>query len=256
MPHSRSGLSYGRSQPASNWGASEVHDRAKEFQGKVALITGAAGDGIGQACARRLAEGGATVVVTDVHERRTTEVSERITAELGAHAVGIPMDICDRDQMRSVLKRVNAELGPVSILINNAALNVQGDIFDCDIEVFERVLFADVTARWFLSMLAGQQMKAAGGGAIVNIGSIANQRGSAAIQPPYAIAKGAMPALTRGLARAGGPFNIRANEVIMGSVSDTRFMRSRQDVLDGFLPQIPLGRHARSGDIAEAVAFL
>ncbi len=228
----------------------------EEFAGRIALVTGAAGEGIGRAIARRLARGGATVIVTDVHERRTAEVTAAIAHETGATVHGFLLDIGDRDQAARVMAQVEDEVGPVTILVNNAALNVQGDIFEYDPDVFEKVVAADITGCWYLSALAGQQMKRAGGGAIVNIGSIAADRGSAAYEPAYAMSKGAMHSLTQGLAKAGGPFNIRANEVTMGVVAGTRFMSQRPEILEEFLPQVPLGRHAVPEDIAEAVAYL
>jgi len=228
----------------------------EEFAGRLALVTGAAGEGIGQAIARRLARGGATVVVTDVHERRTQEVTAAIAEETGATVRGFLLDIGDRQQAAHVMAQVESELGPVTILVNNAALNVQGDIFDYDPEVFEHVIAGNITGSWYLAALAGQQMKRAGGGSIVNIGSIAADRGSAAYEPAYAMSKGALHSLTQGLAKAGGPFNIRANEVTMGVVAGTRFMSKMPEVLEEFLPQVPLGRHAVPEDIAEAVAYL
>jgi NAD(P)-dependent dehydrogenase (short-subunit alcohol dehydrogenase family) len=228
----------------------------EEFAGRIALVTAAAGDGVGQATARRLAAGGATVIVTDIHERRTKEVSAAIAADYGATVIGLPLDVSDRGRVHSVLRQVEAETGPVQILVNNAAINVQGDIFDYDADLFERIVATDLTACWYLAMLAGQQMKRAGGGVIVNIGSIAADIGSAAYEPAYTMSKGAMRSLTQGLAKAGGPFNIRCNEVTMGIVSGTRFMSQQPDVLEKYLPQVPLGRHATPADIAEAVAFL
>ena len=227
-----------------------------EFNGRVALVTGAAGGGIGRATARRLALGGATVVVTDSHVRRTAEVTAELAAETGARVVGFPLDVSDHAEAVRVMAQVEAEVGPVTILVNNAAANVQGDIFDYDPADFERVIAVNITGCWHMAMLAGQHMKRAGGGAIVNIGSIAADRGSACYEPAYAMSKGAMHSLTHGLAKAGGKFNIRANEVTMGIVSDTKFMSKLPDVMAEYLPQIPLGRHGLTSDIVEAVAFL
>jgi NAD(P)-dependent dehydrogenase (short-subunit alcohol dehydrogenase family) len=98
-----------------------------EFQGRIALVTGAAGAGIGQATSRRLAAGGARVVVTDIHERRTHEVAARLADEFPATTVlGVPMDAGDRGQIDAVVARVTDTLGPVQILVNNAAVNVIG----------------------------------------------------------------------------------------------------------------------------------
>jgi len=227
-----------------------------EFEGRVALVTGAAGAGIGQAVARRLAEGGATVVVTDIHEARTRKVTEAIARDYDARVLGYPMDVADRGRVDEVVAAVKDEVGPIRILVNNAAINIMGDIFDYDPEDFERVLGVDLTACWYLAMLTGRHMKEAGGGSIVNIGSIAGDRGSAAFEPPYGIAKGGTQALTRGLAKAGGPFNIRCNEISVGLVAETHWTEMHPEMLEDMLPDVPLGRHATPADVAEAVAFL
>jgi NAD(P)-dependent dehydrogenase (short-subunit alcohol dehydrogenase family) len=233
---------------------------SEEFKGRVALVTGAAGEGIGRATARRLALGGATVVVTDVHERRTREVTAALASETGASLRGIPLDVSDREQANRVMAQVADQIGPVTILVNNAAMNVpnalEGDVFDYDPELFDRLVAVNMTGCWYMAMLAGQHMKRAGGGAIVNIGSIAADRGSAAYEPAYAMSKAAMHSLTQVLAKAGGRYGIRANEVTMGVVDKTHFMNRLPHVLAEMLPQIPLGRHAVPEDIAEAVAFL
>src|SRR5947208_9982596 len=90
-----------------------------EFAGRIALVTAAAGKGIGQAVSRRLAAGGATVVVTDIHEHRTTEVAAAIAADYpDATVVGHPMDAGDRDAIDRVVADVIRTLGPVQILVN------------------------------------------------------------------------------------------------------------------------------------------
>src|SRR5438876_10357903 len=94
-----------------------------EFGGRVALVTAAAGKGIGQAIARRLAAGGATVVVTDIHPQRTASVAADIAAAYpDATVVGHPMDAGDRAQIDEVVDQVTASLGAVQILVNNAAI--------------------------------------------------------------------------------------------------------------------------------------
>ena len=104
-----------------------------DFEGRVALVTAAAGRGLGQATARRLVAGGAAVVVTDIHERRTAEVAQAIAADHPSSTViGISMDVGDRAQVDSVVGEVTRTLGPVQILVNNAAVNVIGSIFDYD----------------------------------------------------------------------------------------------------------------------------
>src|SRR4051794_41736055 len=117
-----------------------------EFAGQVALVTAAAGKGIGQAVARRLAAGGASVVVTDIHERRTQDVAAAIAADHPkAVVVGHPMDAGDRDQIDAVIDEVTASLGPIRILVNNAAVNILGSIFDYDPADWDRVVRVNLT---------------------------------------------------------------------------------------------------------------
>ena len=122
-----------------------------EFAGQVALVTAAAGRGIGQAVARRLAAGGAVVVVTDSHERRTAEVAAAIAADHpDTTVVGLPLDVGRRDQIDQVTAEVARQLGPVRILVNNAAVNWAGPIFDYDVEHWDTTLAVNLTGAWYL----------------------------------------------------------------------------------------------------------
>src|SRR4051795_10138380 len=106
-----------------------------EFDGKIALVTAAAGFGVGQAVSRRLAAGGARVVVTDSHERRTREVAAAIAADYpDTTVVGHPLDVGDRDQIHEVVAAVGRDLGPIQLLVNNAAVNWAGPIWDYDLD--------------------------------------------------------------------------------------------------------------------------
>lgn len=228
-----------------------------EFAGRVALVTAAAGQGIGQAVARRLAAGGATVVVTDIHPGRTRSVAEAIAADHpGTTVVGLPMDAGDRDRVDEVVDEVTATLGPIRVLVNNAAINVMGSIFDYDPADWDWVVRVNLTGAWYLCRRAMPLMREAGGGAIVNIGSYAPDIGGAGIEAPYAVTKGGLNVLTRSCAHEGGPHGIRANCVSMGMVRGTRFVDSHPELRE--LPDTmgPLGELPHAGDIAEAVAFL
>ena len=228
-----------------------------EFQGKVALVTAAAGAGIGQAIARRLAAGGANVVVTDIHARRTREVTAAIQADYpDVQLVGHAMDAADRANMDRVLAEVASSLGPIQILINNAAINVVGDIFDYDPNDWDWCLAVNLSGPWYLCHKLMPVMRDAGGGAIVNISTYAPDVGGGGVEAPYAVTKGGLNALTRSCAVEGGPHGIRSNAVSMGVVTGTKFIDDNPQVAERLLPQTPLGRHASVEDIAEATAFL
>jgi 3-oxoacyl-[acyl-carrier protein] reductase len=227
-----------------------------EFKGRVALVTGAAGAGIGRAVARRLAEGGATVIVTDSHEGRTREATEAISHDYSTRVLGFTMDVSDRRRVDEVLAEVSRAVGPVQILVNNAALNIMGDFFDYDPADWDRVIAVDLTGPFYLCRMTLPGMRDAGGGSIINISSLSADLPAGAEEPPYAAAKAGLQALTRGIAKVGGPHQIRCNAVTMATVSDTKFMEAHPELLEQALPDIPLGRYATTTDIAEAVAFL
>jgi 3-oxoacyl-[acyl-carrier protein] reductase len=228
-----------------------------EFAGRVALVTAAAGRGIGQAVARRLAAGGATVVVTDMHERRTHEVAAAIAADHPkATVAGYRLDAGNRDEIDAVIDDVTGTLGPVQLLVNNAAVNVIGSIFDYDPAAWDRVVEVNLTGAWYLCRRTMPLMRDAGGGVIVNIGSYAPDVGGGGIEAPYAATKGALSALTRGLAHEGGPHRIRAVYVSMGVVKGTKFAEDNAELLARQAPTGPLGDLPDTSDIAEAVAFV
>ncbi|WP_131747638.1 SDR family oxidoreductase [Frankia sp. Cppng1_Ct_nod] len=230
---------------------------ASEFGGRVALVTAAAGKGIGQATARRLAAGGARVVVTDIHERRTHAVTAAIAADYpDTTVVGYPMDAGDRDQIDKVVTEVAGTLGPVQILVNNAAVNVLGSIFDYDPANWDRCMRVNLSGSWYLCRVTMPLMREAGGGVIVNIGSYAPDVGGNGIESPYAVTKGGLNVLTRSCAHEGGPHGIRAVSVSMGLVRGTKFVDDNPE-----LQQIPgalgvLSDLVTADEIAETVAFL
>jgi 3-oxoacyl-[acyl-carrier protein] reductase len=228
-----------------------------EFEGRVALVTAAAGNGIGQATARRLAAGGARVVVTDIHERRTQEVTEAIARDYPeTTVVGHRMDAGDRASIDSVLENVTQSLGPIQILINNAAINVVGSIWDYDPETWDWIVQVNLSGPWYLCRRIMPLMRESGGGSIVNMSTYAPDVGGGGREAPYAVTKGGLNALTRSCAVEGGPYGIRSNAVSMGVVTGTKFIDDNPEVAEHLLPQTPLGKHATADDIAEAAAFL
>lgn len=230
---------------------------SSEFEGHVALVTAAAGAGIGQAVARRLAAGGASLVVSDIHERRTKEVSEAIARDYPkVRVAGYAMDVSDRERIDEVVADVARTLGPIRILVNNAAINVVGSIFDYDPKDWDWCVAVNLSGPWYLCRATMPGMRDAGGGVIVNISSYAPDVGGGGTEAPYAVTKGGLNALTRSCAVEGGPHGIRCNAVSMGVVTGTKFIDDNPQVAERLLPQTPLGRHASSSDIAEAVAFL
>jgi NAD(P)-dependent dehydrogenase (short-subunit alcohol dehydrogenase family) len=230
----------------------------QELRGEVALVTGAAGAGIGQAIARRLAAGGANVVVTDSHERRTQEVTTSMASAFpDVTVVGYPLDMGDPAQIAEVVEAVTSALGAISILVNNAALNILKPIFELDLDEWRSVLAVNLDGPWYLSKLVMTGLRdASRGGAIVNISSYAPDIGGEGRESPYAVSKGGLNTLTRCCAHEGGPLGIRVNAVSMGIVTGTKFIDAHPELLE--LPGAAgvLGHLANAEEIAETVAFL
>ena len=226
-----------------------------EFKGRIALVTAAAGKGSGQAIARRLAAGGATVVVTDSHEKRTRDVAASIAADHpSATVVGIPLDAGEWEQVDAVVDEVTATLGPIQILVNNATVNVRGAIWDYDPQDWSWCLRVNLSGAWYLCRRIMPIMRDAGGGCIVNTSSYAPDVGGDGLEGPYAITKGGLNALTRAMAVEGAPYEIRVNTVSMGVVLGTKFMDDNPEILDFASPPMPTP--VGIDDIAEATAFL
>src|SRR5262249_29982597 len=160
---------------------------------------------------------------TDIHERRTREVTEAIWRDCSHNVFGFTMDVSDRPRVDEVLAEVARKAGPVQILVNNAALNVMGDLFDYDPDDWDRVIAVDLSAPFYLCRMTLPGMRDAGGGSIINVSSISADLPAGAEEPPYSAAKAGLHALTRGIAKAGGPYQIRCNAVTMGTVRDTKF---------------------------------
>jgi 3-oxoacyl-[acyl-carrier protein] reductase len=228
-----------------------------EFGGAVALVTAAAGLGIGQAVARRFAQGGARVVVTDIHERRTREVTKAIENDYpGVQVVGHPMDAGSRGDIDTVVERVLDQFGAIDIVVNNAAVNIMGSVFEYEPADWDRVMDVNIHGPWYLARKVLPHMRERGCGLFVNIGSYAPDVGGAGLETPYAVSKGALSTLTRCIAHEGGPFGIRANSVSMGMVEGTKFVMDHPELRERHDTLGPLGSLPHKDEIADVVAFL
>jgi 3-oxoacyl-[acyl-carrier protein] reductase len=225
-----------------------------EFTGRVALVTGGAGDGIGSATVLRLAQGGADVVVVDTHERRSKEVSDRVGESTGRRVLAMPADIADREQLDEVLAASADQLGPVDILVNNAALNVLGDVVDIAPDAWDRIIDVDLTACFYLIRQLLPNMMERGWGSIVNVTSVAGYLGSGR-EGPYAASKAALHSLTRSVAFEAGPRGVRCNAVATGIIW-SRFVRKYAERLEPEIQRTPMRRIGDPEDVAELIAFL
>jgi len=228
------------------------------FEGRVALVTGGGGGCIGGPTALHLAREGAGVVVCDLHERRLGEWVERLRAETQARVLGFPLDIADRDAVVRMLEKTAADVGPVDLLVCNAAENKLGKIAAYDMTDWDRTLDVSITANFHLARQVLPAMMERGRGAIVNVASVAAWIGNPNEEhgePAYACAKAALLALTRQIAHEGGPHGVRCNAVAPGLIW-SRFVEKYREQFQPMIEATPLRRFGRSEDVVEAIAFL
>lgn len=226
---------------------------ALDLTGQVAVITGA-GAGIGRACAERLAEAGATVVVSDLRADNCAAVAAHI-AEGGGVAIGVPCDVTDEAARQGLLEAAIQRFQKVAILVNNAG-GGGPQAFDMPLSTFERAFELNVFSTFRMCQLFAPHMEAAGGGAIVNITSMAGENTNRRMAS-YASSKAAENHLTRNLAFDLGPRGIRVNAVAPGAVRTAALQTVLTPEIEAaMLRHTPLGRLGEPQDISNAVLFL
>lgn len=226
-----------------------------QLAGRVALVTGAAGEGIGQAVVRRLAEHGAKVAVTDIHARRTREVAEKLAVDFPGQIVGYEFDVADKARADEVLGCVAEEFGPVDILVNNAAENVLAPVSQYSDEDWDRGIAVNFTGCFYLTRRVLPAMMSRGYGSIVNVTSVAAWLSGGGREGPYASAKAALHSLTRAVAFEGGPHGVRCNAVAPGIIW-SKFVRKYEEDFRDEVGRTPLRRIGEPAEVADAVFFL
>lgn len=218
----------------------------------IALITGGA-QGIGLACAEALIENGARAVLADIQDKVTD-----VAANLPGALAGYQVDMADPDAVQTLFDRIEADHGPVSILVNNAGIARAGDFLSYDIDDFKKVLDVNVTGVFVATQRAAKTMIDRGiKGAIVNMSSV-NAQISIPTIPAYCASKGGVMQLTKAASLALAPHGIRVNAVGPGSI-DTEMMaavNANPEALATALSRTPLKRVGEAREIADVVAFL
>jgi 3-oxoacyl-[acyl-carrier protein] reductase len=218
--------------------------------GKRVVVTAAAGTGIGFATAKRCVEEGASVLISDAHERRLGESAE----QLGVPAIAC--DVTDEAAVQALVDGAGAALGGLDVVVNNAGLGGEASIVDMTDEQWSKVLDVTLTGTFRMTRAALRAMYDAGGGVIVNNASVLGWRAQAG-QAHYAAAKAGVMALTRCAAIEAAEHGVRVNAVAP-SIAMHPFLAkvTTDELLDELTSREAFGRAAEPWEVANVIVFL
>jgi 2-deoxy-D-gluconate 3-dehydrogenase len=227
-----------------------------DLKGRVALVTGGNG-GIGLGMARGLAEAGADVVVAG-RQAAKSEAAAAELARLGVRTAVVEVNVADEASARAMVTETVQRMGRLDILVNNAGINIRKRPEQYKMSEWREVLSINLDGAFYCSHAAYPAMKAAGGGKIINIGSMMSIFG-AAFAAPYASSKGGIVQMTKALATAWAVDNIQVNAVLPGWIDTELTLKAREQVEglhDNVLRRTPAGRWGEPTDFAGIAVFL
>jgi 3-oxoacyl-[acyl-carrier protein] reductase len=226
----------------------------KWFEGRTALITGGA-RGIGRAICELLAARGARVAINYQTSRDAAEAIVTRIKSSGAEAIAVRADVADGEQVMAMVRAVTEQLGPVDLLVNNAAvfhLLAAGELTS---EVWHETLAVNLTGAYQVTWAVKDSMIARRFGRIVNLSSISALRARPRSMA-YAVSKAGVVALTKCCAEAWAGHNIRVNAIAPGLIETDMIAGAEPHLLDKLIAETPMGRIGQPEEVASAVAFL
>jgi NAD(P)-dependent dehydrogenase (short-subunit alcohol dehydrogenase family) len=225
-----------------------------EFEGKVAVVTGAA-SGIGRACAVEFARGGADVVVVDSAGEVALAQAENLLKAAGGRVVSFRADVSEHARAGAVVEETIARLGRLDVLVNAAGTTSDAPLWEMTEEQWRRVLDVNLKGAFSYTQAVARVFRARRAGRIVNVASIEALRGRFGLAN-YAASKAGLVALTRSSAAELGRFNVNVNAVAPGFIRTPLVERLPEKIRERAVAESALGRMGEPEDVAHAVAFL
>ena len=227
----------------------------ERLEGRVALVTGAA-SGIGKATARRLADEGAAVLLTDVNESLGATTTEELRAA-GARVDFLRHDVASEADWEAAVAKAVEEFGGLDIVVNNAGMGDLATIEETSLEDWQRTIAIDQTGVFLGMKTAAPHLKASGHGSVVNISSIFGTSGGFGTSPAYHAAKGAVRTLTKIVALHWATEGVRVNSIHPGFIDTPMADQTRGTPFEQVMIDLtPMGRLGRPEEIAAGVAYL
>ena len=227
-----------------------------DLTGKVAIITGGNG-GIGLGMAKGLAQAGASIAVVGRNETKNAKAVRNIKA-LGVDAIAVEADVCDSEAVDTMIATVVDQWGAINILVNNAGINIRKRPEDLSEDEWRSVLDTNLTSAFICSKACYPEMKKAGGGKILNNGSMLSLFGSP-WGSAYGSSKGGIMQMTRSHATAWAEDNIQVNCYLPGWINTDLTVKAREDVPglhEKVLARTPAGRWGEPDDLAGLAVYL
>ncbi|MEW4567915.1 glucose 1-dehydrogenase [Tautonia sp. JC769] len=228
-----------------------------DLTGKVAIVTGGNG-GIGLGMARGLARSGARVALVGRNREKTAAAAQSLAESTGSQILPITADVSREAECERIASEVLSQYGRIDILFNNAGINIRKPPQELSLDEWREVMDVNLTSAFLLSKAVYPAMKAAGGGKIVNIGSMTSIFGSS-FAPAYATSKGGIVQLTKSQALAWASDNIQCNAILPGWFDTELTQKARVEVSglhERVLARIPAGRWANPDDMAGTAVWL
>ena len=234
---------------------SNNNHETKELKGKVCLVTGGS-RGIGRAIVTAMANAGADVAFTYHNSKVQSEtLAQSLEAEKGVRCRAYQANVASEEEMHKVVDQVIKDLGPVTILVNNAGITRDKSFLKMTKPMWDEVMSVNLDGVFYTTQLVAQDMVGAGWGRIINISSIVGQTGNFG-QANYAATKGAIISFTESLARELARKGITVNAVAPGFIETDMVSGMPEAALTQVKAMTPMGRLGKPEEIADAVVFL